>query len=99
MAKRDTSRTFRHSFAAQLLAERFDILTVHELLGHTGVRATLIYTHALNRGGRGVGSPADGRTTRPAEGSAEAVYHPEIQMTGKKTVSYTSTYETKCLAV
>jgi len=59
LAKRVTSHTFRHSFAAHLLASGYDIRTVQELLGHKDVRTTMIYTHVLNRGGRGVRSPAD----------------------------------------
>jgi len=46
--------------ATHLLADGYDILTVQELLGHKDVRITMIYTHVLNRGGRGVRSPADG---------------------------------------
>jgi len=59
ITKRVTARTFRHSFAAHLLEDGYDIRTVQELLGHNDVRTTMIYTHVLNRGGRGVRSPAD----------------------------------------
>ena len=83
IAQRATSHTFRHSIATHLLESGDDIRTIQELLGHSSVETTMIDTHVLNTGNRGVQSPLDvGFPVSPTDQSAP-VHAPGAMLTSR----------------
>src|SRR5258708_14792619 len=78
--KRSTCHTLRHSFATHLLEDGYNIRAVQQLLCHFNVSPTLIYTHVLNRDGRGVRSPMDRLVTRGAPATLPMALPPNRQL-------------------
>jgi hypothetical protein len=99
LAKRVTSHMFHQSFATHLLSAGYDIGTVQEVLRHKDIRTTMIYMHVLVRGGRGVGSPADGLAGLPDECSAGAVNHSGRGVTTKQPTAKIRLTRINCLGV
>lgn len=97
LTKRVPRDTFRHSFTTHLVADGYDIRTVQELLGHKDVRTTMSYTHLLNRGGRGVRSPAD-RLASPRCARGRGSPSPAEGPYDEAPDSYNVTYENQLLA-
>jgi integrase len=81
ITKHVSCHTLRHSFATHLLDNGYDIRTVQELLGRQSVETTMIYTHVMNKGGRGVKSPLDsgGSTPPPVARDVAAEYHVAVR--------------------